>query len=187
MRKMAQCHSVIEVGSGKPFGKELASYCQLFENCDWKTLDICPEINPNIVDDITRSKIATASVEGVICKSIFEHIAAPQMAAEEIYRILVPGGRLFSYIPFLHSYHPSERYQDYFRFTEDGIRQLFHQFRLIKLCPSLPPILSVLALSPIPIFMRNIIYVLLMPLDAVLIRKGWFNKLTSGYYVYAKK
>lgn len=187
MLKMSQCHSVIEVGSGKPFGKELADYRDLFKNCDWKTFDICPEVSPDIVDDITKSKLASGLVDGIVCKSIFEHITEPQRAADEIYRILRPGGRLFSYVPFLHPYHTAPGYRDYYRFSADGIKYLFHLFTVVEMCAVQAPLSSILELIPEFNFMRRFIYTPLLPFDKILIWKGWMSKTTSGYYVYAEK
>ena len=187
MLKMAQCQSIIEVGSGRPFEKELVPYCGLFANCNWKTLDIRPEAHPNIVDDITQSRIATASVDGVVCKSIFEHIAEAQKAADEIYRILKPRGRIFSYVPFLHPYHATQKYGDYYRFSAEGIKHLLRHFAAIEVCATEAPLSSILGILLGPELLKRLAHIFVHPLDSILLRKGWMSKTTSGYYVYAEK
>ncbi len=64
-----------------------------------------------------------ASLDYVICVAVLEHVPNPFEVANEIKRLLKPGGRAYISIPFLQHEHgyPSH----YFNATRAGVRQLF--------------------------------------------------------------
>ena len=55
----------------------------------------------------------------VITFHLFEHVFDFSSSAEEIYRVLKPGGKLIISVPFMHKYHADP--DDYFRFTDSAI------------------------------------------------------------------
>lgn len=59
----------------------------------------------------------------IICLSVLEHCARPFQMAENLTRLLKPGGQICISAPFAWKFHgyPS----DYWRFTHEGIKQLF--------------------------------------------------------------
>lgn len=59
----------------------------------------------------------------IICLSVLEHCAQPFRMAENITRLLRPGGCLYVSVPFAWKFHgyPS----DYWRFTHEGVKKLF--------------------------------------------------------------
>jgi SAM-dependent methyltransferase len=59
----------------------------------------------------------------IFCLSVLEHCTRPFHMAENIERLLAPGGRVCVSVPFAWQFHgyPS----DYWRFTHEGVRQLF--------------------------------------------------------------
>lgn len=59
----------------------------------------------------------------ILCLSVLEHCAQPFRMAENLTRLLVPGGAICISAPFAWKYHdyPS----DYWRFTHEGIKLLF--------------------------------------------------------------
>jgi SAM-dependent methyltransferase len=80
------------------------------------------------------------------CNAILEHVKNPFKCAEEIKRVLKPGGGVWIEVPFVQAYHPSKDYNeeingiiyepedkgnnlthggDYWRFTPQGIKELF--------------------------------------------------------------
>ncbi len=59
----------------------------------------------------------------IFCISVLEHCAQPFVMAENLTRLLAPGGTLCVSAPFAFQYHPYPA--DYWRFSQDGIRQLF--------------------------------------------------------------
>ncbi|MFQ5545790.1 MAG: hypothetical protein ACE5FE_07415 [Acidiferrobacterales bacterium] len=61
----------------------------------------------------------------VFCLSVMEHCHQPFLMAENCTRLLVPGGKLVISVPFAWKFHgyPS----DYWRFTHEGVKQLFRE------------------------------------------------------------
>jgi len=59
----------------------------------------------------------------VECMSVLEHSRRPWLMAQNIERLLEPGGTLFVSVPFIWRIHayPS----DYFRFTPEGVKAIF--------------------------------------------------------------
>ena len=52
-----------------------------------------------------------------------------------MYRILREGGKIFVYAPFLYPYHGGKIYGDYYRFTKDGIKYMFRDFKKVEIVP----------------------------------------------------
>lgn len=59
----------------------------------------------------------------VFCLSVLEHCRQPFRMAENLQRLLRPGGVIYVSVPFAWEIHDHPR--DYWRFTPDGIRELF--------------------------------------------------------------
>jgi SAM-dependent methyltransferase len=59
----------------------------------------------------------------VFCLSVMEHCAQPFLMADNISRLLAPGGTLYVSVPYAWKFHgyPS----DYWRFTPEGVKKLF--------------------------------------------------------------
>ncbi len=58
--------------------------------------------------------------------AVLEHVRRPWVVADEIFRVLRPGGHVVLELPFLNVIHDEA---DYFRFTDRGIRCLFDSSR----------------------------------------------------------
>ncbi|MBI4548208.1 MAG: class I SAM-dependent methyltransferase [Ignavibacteriae bacterium] len=63
---------------------------------------------------------------GVIATAVLEHVLYPERVVSEIYRVLVPGGIVYSEIPFMQQVH--EGAYDFTRYTLSGHRRLFNHF-----------------------------------------------------------
>jgi len=90
------------------------------------------EIAPNYpeVDLPNLTGYKDNSWDLVILDQIIEHIEDPFRAMAEIHRILKPGGTLAAATPFLVYIHPTP--DDYWRFTESGIRKLCAKFSKVE-------------------------------------------------------
>jgi len=86
-------------------------------------MDIDP-FSPNLhlVGDSQALPLGSGSVDIVYSIAVLEHVKRPWLAAEEITRVLRPGGHVVLELPFLNVIHDEH---DYFRFTDRGIRSLF--------------------------------------------------------------
>ncbi len=129
--------NVLDIGGGLRVAKDknnryLAKnewILPLLQNVDYKVLDPVPDYNPDIVGDIHDLPFTDNSLDAIICNAVLEHVKNPFKAVEEMHRVLKPGGHCFVYVPFLYYYHPMKGYYaDYWRFTSDGIDELFKQF-----------------------------------------------------------
>jgi len=58
--------------------------------------------------------------------AVLEHVEKPWIVADEIFRVLHSGGHVVLELPFLNVIHDED---DYFRFTDKGIRSLFNSNR----------------------------------------------------------
>jgi ubiquinone/menaquinone biosynthesis C-methylase UbiE len=89
-------------------------------------LDIkpCPQVE--VIADAHCLPIATGSIDIIYSIAVLEHVKKPWIVAEEIHRVLRPGGHVVVELPFLNVIHDEH---DYFRFTDKGIRSLFDECR----------------------------------------------------------
>ena len=102
-----------------------------FDNCLY--LEVYPSVSADLViEPACRYPIADASLDGIGCFAVMEHMTEPWVAAEEFARMLKPGGMVFIDYPFLVPIHgyPSH----YYNATREGLARLFDQgFERIKL------------------------------------------------------
>lgn len=98
-----------------------------------ETLDINPESGCTHVGDICKhnSFIPDDTFDFVVCTEVLEHTLQPFHAADEILRILKPGGKLFLSVPFNFRIHGP--LPDCWRFTEHGLRALLRDFEILEL------------------------------------------------------
>jgi SAM-dependent methyltransferase len=63
--------------------------------------------------------------DGVISVAVLEHVRDPFKCAQEISRVLKPGGKLYCAMPFLQPYHGYPHH--YFNATHQGVMRLFEE------------------------------------------------------------
>lgn len=103
----------------------------MFDNC------LYVEVYPSRSADLVMAPACTypfadASVDGIGCFAVLEHMTEPWVAAAEFRRILKPGGLLFVDWPFLQPVHgyPSH----YYNATRQGVRRMFEEgFEIVEL------------------------------------------------------
>ncbi len=123
--------SGVTTGRVLEIGGRLDPHDELFANFEYQNLDL-EETGPGVVrGDITDCpELASGSFDAIVSVDVFEHITRPWLAAEEIVRLLRPGG--FTYHSTLWSwrYHPCP--VDYWRFSPEALRFLFDDLTLIR-------------------------------------------------------
>lgn len=121
-------------------GKSSREHYDKFLNSSWKGEIMTSDVNqfdgyPDIIDDICDTKLEKDYYDAVICNSVLEHVYDPKKAVENIYQIIKKDGHFIGQAPFLYWYHAPKdlKFQDYFRFSRDGLIYLFRDFSEVKL------------------------------------------------------
>jgi len=129
-------------GDDKPSG----NYKYFGEGNEWKTLDFLPELKPDIVADITDTKLPEEKWDLIICSQVIEHIFNFPAALKEIYRILKKEGYAIIDCPFEFPYHGLPSYDDYWRISSIALSKILENigFKIIK-CQMLGPLTTCLA------------------------------------------
>ncbi len=175
--------SILDVGGGKRFQKEMRQYEELFKDCDYKTLDNIPEYKPDILGDIKNIPLEDNSIDAVICRSVLEHVDEPFKAVSEMHRILKPGGKCLVSLPFLYPYHAEPGYYgDFYRFTADGVRYLFKDFSQIEIIKVRGLFETITNLLPVKLLRRAV-----GPVARFLDKFFVSRNQTPGYNVYLIK
>lgn len=131
---MKNCNNILDIGRGSN------KWFKIFKKEQITTLDI-NKFNdyPDVIDDICDiKKVKLNSFDAIICNAVLEHVYAPELAVKNIHSILKKGGYFLGFMPFLWRYHAPKdlNFQDFFRFTKDGIAYLFRDFSQVTLFPS---------------------------------------------------
>jgi SAM-dependent methyltransferase len=105
-----------------------------FKQAKVETLDIDENSGVTYIADLCANNngiIPNDHFDYVICTEVLEHTVQPFDAANEIKRILKPGGLAFLSSPFNFRIHGP--LPDCWRFTEHGWRVLFKDFEIVEL------------------------------------------------------
>ena len=115
-RRIASKAEVLDVGGRNQHSRSARRLRCLSSNREMRitSTDLVDEYVPDLVDDITDSKIPDASFDAIYCDAILEHVKDYWSAAQHMRRILKPGGEIFIYVPFVWCFHDR---MDYHRFT----------------------------------------------------------------------
>ena len=119
-------------------------------------------------------------VDAIICKSVLEHVIEPWKVVKEMYRVLKKGGYAFIRVPFLHPYHGSKIYKDYYRFSKDAIEYMFQDFEKIEFI-HIKGYIGTLS-SLFPKLLRKIVSKVSNRLDKCI---GMYG-VTTGYNIFVK-
>jgi SAM-dependent methyltransferase len=118
---------IVDVG-----GKNTRSWMESVIPGAFETWDKRPGRSVKRTVDIERARspqeVATGSVGTLIITSVLEHVRRPWRAAENIGRIVAPGGLLLVTMPFAFPFHPAP--DDYWRATAEALAVLFDRWFL---------------------------------------------------------
>jgi len=98
-------------------------------------LDIYISDTTDIIGDAHSLPFADATFGAVWIQAVLEHVLDPQLVVDEIWRVLRPGGLVFSSTPFMQQVH--EGAYDFTRFTCSGHRWLYRRFEEIESGPAI--------------------------------------------------
>lgn len=96
----------------------------------WWYLNLDLVTKPNIFADVARVPLKSQSVDCLLCTEVLEHLPDSQACVDEIYRLLHGGGIALISVPFFYPVHADP--YDFQRFTEDGLRHLFREFKTVE-------------------------------------------------------
>ena len=116
--------NILDVGSGSwTWTKDTFSPV-----CKITTFDVTPHANVDIVGDLyhVSALFLPSSFDAVIATDVFEHLANPVKALQQLHRVLKPHGLLIASTPFKKNLH-GEEYGDYWRITRQGWQYLLEQ------------------------------------------------------------
>ncbi len=147
-------------------------------------VDVRAEYHPDILADIHHLPFTDNSLGAITCFSVLEHVQNPEIACQELLRVLRPGGKLLVTVPFIWPYHGSTTAgPDYWRFTDDGLRLLFRNFSYIEIVKSGGYFSALANFLPF----SSYFYWLFRPLSVFLDFFLSLRSTTSGYIVFLEK
>ena len=82
----------------------------------------------DVVNSRARLPLRDASVDAIVSLAVFEHLPDPFAMAEELHRILKPGGTVWIETAFLQPMHADPGH--YFNMTLEGLRRVFRHFHI---------------------------------------------------------
>ena len=163
------------------------------------SIDIDQQRNPNQVIDICDdhfSQNLKYKPNLACCFEVLEHTTDPQKAVNNIYSVLNKGDFCLVSVPF--NFHIHDEPNDFYRFTFYGLKMLFKNFSEVKILKRngwlesifvniirLEKEKNILSKNIGRIFI--ILYFLLMPIIIIIQKIIPSEKLTTGYFVEAKK
>jgi SAM-dependent methyltransferase len=112
--------------------------CKEIKTLDVNIFDGYPNIQFDLSEEVEIEKTElNEKFDAIICLAVLEHVYNPFIAVKNLKKMLNKNGVIYGYVPFLYHYHAPEDlyFQDYYRFTKDGLAYLFKDFREIKIYP----------------------------------------------------
>ncbi len=174
---------VMDIGGGK--SSDYLSFMKRSKDVDFISFDI----KAGIVIDFENDSLPlqTDSCDTVIFLNVMEHVFNYQHIANEVVRIVKPGGQLIGFVPFLMWYHADHR--DFFRYTHEALDLIFNRAEathvIIEPVSHGPFTASLQMLSQLlPRFLNIPLLVLFYAIDALYLKlkPSQIGRYALGYY-----
>ena len=80
--------------------------------------------------DMEEMDMAHVKFDLILFMSVLEHLKNPKKVIDKLKFALNPGGYIYVTSPFMYPLHKAKDsgYTDYWRFTDDGLRELFYEY-----------------------------------------------------------
>jgi SAM-dependent methyltransferase len=149
LKDKAKKERILEIGSKNNIERGL------LDNDIYITSDIVNGINIDVVCDAHNLPFKNDFFDLIMCQEVLEHLESPTVAINEMNRVLRFGGEVILSTRFIFPLHRDPK--DFYRFTEDGLRQVFSEFKSVEVYPAggLVVSLTMLLLHALPEKMRK--------------------------------
>ena len=134
------CESITDEQDILDIGRSMRDFFQKINARSKVTIDIndfgdYPDLLGDICGEIDQQYYKR--FDHIICLAILEHVYDPISAVKNLYNMTKPGGIVSAYTPYLFPYHAPKdlTFQDYYRFSRDGLSYLFREFSEVTLFP----------------------------------------------------
>ena len=129
LQKYSTQEVVLDIGGGRAIKNH--SYQDVFPNRH--TFDIDPNREPDTIGDAHALPFSNESYSFMVCTEVLEHLHSPQIAIDEMERVMKSGGTLILTTRFVFPIH--DQPIDYFRFTKYGLQELFKNWNIVEIVP----------------------------------------------------
>jgi SAM-dependent methyltransferase len=156
----------IDIGGGG--SSNYLSFIKRSEDVTFETFDL--KVGQEV--DFEKDSLPSQSdaYDTVLFLNVMEHIFNYQHIANEVVRILKPGGQMIGFVPFLMWYHPDHK--DFFRYTHEALEIIFARTGAINI--EIVPIQSgpfiaaaQMMILPVPKFLRIFVFTPCYILDKI--------------------
>jgi len=154
-------------------------YKELIPATEYLVLEKHKEFNPDICCDVHDIKAKNNNFDTVIATELLEHTENPKQVVSEFHRVLKKGGICITTTPWLYPVHEDKFMKDYWRFTPNGLRELFKKFSKVEVTQ-----IGSTSTTFLNIFFNR--FAFLNRLSPIFYKFRTGNN-GSGYLVYAKK
>ena len=127
---------ILQVGSKSSIlDKDGGKWRNLYRNSKFIGIDMENGENVDYLFDISdnisklRKKVGIKQYSTIICPHVLEHVKNPFIVADNIKKLLRPGGKLIVTVPWVQGFH--EFPDDYWRISFSGLKVLFQGFKII--------------------------------------------------------
>ena len=125
---------VLSIGSGGDIDKQGGKYREYFTSAtSYTTSDIEPSMGTDIVMDARDMPLDDERYDAVFCSGVLEHVDEYHLVVKEVCRVLKTGGVFLLGVPFKQPIHRAP--EDYWRFTEHGLRWMLRKFAVKEIQP----------------------------------------------------
>ncbi len=114
-------------------GGKFSRYSSFVKHTKYLNVDLDPDVRPSMIGDLHALPLRSETTDIVLATEILEHCHSPEIAVSELHRILRPGGICILSTRFIFPIHKDP--EDYYRFTESGLRFLFRRFPEVDVLP----------------------------------------------------
>ena len=116
---------VLDIGGGRR--QSYLRFMELSKSASFISLDLefgePPTFDSSaVVGSVTVLPFASDSIGTVLCFNLLEHVFDHRTAISEIHRVMIEGGVLYGWVPFLFAVHGAPH--DYWRYTDLSMMEL---------------------------------------------------------------